>query len=78
MPSYCGLDFGTSNSTVATIGKDGPLLVPIEASYTAIPTVVFFRYDDNKTCMAKRQSANISAAPRDGRCDPSKPFSVLN
>ena len=48
MPSYCGLDFGTSNSTVATIGKDGPLLVPIEDSYTAIPTVVFFRYDDNK------------------------------
>jgi hypothetical chaperone protein len=48
MPSYCGLDFGTSNSTVATIGKDGPFLIPVEDSRTAIPTVVFFRYDDNK------------------------------
>jgi hypothetical chaperone protein len=31
-----------------TIGKDGPFLIPVEDSRTAIPTVVFFRYDDNK------------------------------
>ena len=30
MTLYCGVDFGTSNSTVAAIGKDGPLLIPLE------------------------------------------------
>jgi hypothetical protein len=36
-----------SNSTVAAIGKDGPRLIPLEDSYTTIPTVLFFRDDDN-------------------------------
>jgi microsomal dipeptidase-like Zn-dependent dipeptidase len=27
MTFYCGVDFGTSNSTVAAIGRDGPLLM---------------------------------------------------
>jgi hypothetical chaperone protein len=48
MNFYCGVDFGTSNSTVAAIGKDGPLLIPLEDSYTTIPTVLFFRDDDGK------------------------------
>ncbi len=48
MTFYCGVDFGTSNSTVGAIGKDGPLLIPLEDSYTTIPTVLFFRDDDNK------------------------------
>src|SRR5258705_7355248 len=28
--------------------KDGPLPIPLEDSYTTIPTVLFFRDDDNK------------------------------
>jgi hypothetical chaperone protein len=38
----CGLDFGTSNSTVAVVAEARPQLVPIESENTTIPSAVFF------------------------------------
>ena len=38
----CGLDFGTSNSTVAIVTRASAQLVPIESEHTTIPSAVFF------------------------------------
>ena len=76
MTFYCGVAFGTSNSTVAAIGKDGPLLIPLEDSYTTIPTVLFFRDDDNKILYGRTAIAEYVAAARDGICAPSKASSA--
>jgi hypothetical chaperone protein len=38
----CGLDFGTSNSTVALVRDAKPWLVPVEGDRPTIPSAVFF------------------------------------
>jgi len=38
----CGLDFGTSNSTVALVRAGRPELVPVEGDKSTIPSAVFF------------------------------------
>jgi hypothetical chaperone protein len=38
----CGLDFGTSNSTVAVVRQSNPELVPVEGDRPTIPTALFF------------------------------------
>jgi hypothetical chaperone protein len=38
----CGLDFGTSNSTVAMVRQSIPELVPVEGDRPTIPTALFF------------------------------------
>jgi len=40
--SSCGLDFGTSNTTLGRIVDDAPVLVPLEADHTTIPSAIFF------------------------------------
>ena len=42
MPS-CGLDFGTSNTTLGRPGRDAPRLVALEDGASTIPSAVFFR-----------------------------------
>ena len=46
-PVYGGIDFGTSNSTVAVIENGRPLLVPLEQDQVTLPSAVFFNYDEN-------------------------------
>ncbi len=42
MISTCGIDFGTSNSTVG-IWKDGAFsMVPVEDAYTTVPSAIFY------------------------------------
>lgn len=42
-----GIDFGTSNSAIATVGPDGlARLVPLEGSETSLPSAVFFNGED--------------------------------
>src|SRR6478735_5193228 len=42
MISTCGIDFGTSNSTVG-IWKDGAFsMVPVEGAYTTVPSAIFY------------------------------------
>ncbi|MDI1265956.1 MAG: Hsp70 family protein [bacterium] len=43
--SICGLDFGTSNTTLGTIEGHAPVLVPLEANQTTIPSAIFYETD---------------------------------
>jgi len=40
--SACGLDFGTSNTTLGRSVDDIPVLVPLEGEHTTIPSAIFF------------------------------------
>ncbi|MEZ0309310.1 MAG: heat-shock protein, partial [Ramlibacter sp.] len=42
-----GIDFGTSNSAVATVGPDGLARpVPLEGAEASLPSAVFFNAED--------------------------------
>ena len=43
--SICGLDFGTSNTTLGTIMSDVPVLAALEADHVTIPSAIFYRAD---------------------------------
>jgi len=43
----CGIDFGTSNSTVGWWRPQGSPLLPLEDGKVTLPSVVFFNADDN-------------------------------
>lgn len=43
---YCGIDFGTSNSSVAIAGRNqSPILVPVENQKYTIPSTIFYETD---------------------------------
>lgn len=49
MALSCGLDFGTSNSTLGRIGADGqPDLLALEGDSRTIPSVLFFGFEDDR------------------------------
>lgn len=50
MAKACGIDFGTSNSTVGwqRPGVDGSLLLTLEDGKPTLPSVVFFNADENE------------------------------
>ncbi|MBV8976549.1 MAG: Hsp70 family protein [Alphaproteobacteria bacterium] len=41
----CGLDFGTSNSTIGILREGRPTLAPLEGESTLMPSAVFFDYE---------------------------------
>src|SRR6266576_19340 len=43
--SICGLDFGTSNTTLGTIEGHAPLLAALETGHTTIPSAIFYEVD---------------------------------
>jgi len=45
-PLTCGIDFGTSNSTVALAQDGAARLVPLEAAHMTLPSAVFWHADD--------------------------------
>jgi hypothetical chaperone protein len=49
MTHACGIDFGTSNSSVGICEAGGPRLLPIQRGATSVPTALFFSLDDNST-----------------------------
>jgi hypothetical chaperone protein len=49
MTQACGIDFGTSNSSVGICDSAGPRLLPIQRGATSVPTALFFSLDDNST-----------------------------
>ena len=52
---HCGLDFGTSNSTLGIAGTDGvPRLVPIEGDNVTVPSVLFFSFEEEATYFGRR------------------------
>ncbi len=53
MANACGIDFGTSNSTVGWIGPraagaDGSVMLALEDGKATLPSVVFFNADDDE------------------------------
>lgn len=47
MTLACGLDFGTSNSTVGLVRNGVPHLLPLEGDRETIPSVIFFGFEDD-------------------------------
>ena len=45
MAVYCGIDFGTSNSTVALADADKAWLVALEDGHVTLPSAVFWESD---------------------------------
>lgn len=45
----CGIDFGTSNSTVGCVRPGQETLLPLEDGKVTLPSVVFFNADDGRT-----------------------------
>jgi hypothetical chaperone protein len=43
--SICGLDFGTSNTTLGTIDDNTPVLAALELDHTTIPSAIFYEAD---------------------------------
>jgi hypothetical chaperone protein len=49
MTSACGIDFGTSNSSIGVCEMGAPHLLPIQCGATSVPTALFFSFDDDST-----------------------------
>lgn len=64
----CGIDFGTSNTTIAiTGGNDHPItLVPVEEQHLTIPSTIFFP-TESPVVLFGRKAINAYVAREDGR-----------
>ncbi|MCP5310609.1 Hsp70 family protein [Cognatazoarcus halotolerans] len=49
----CGIDFGTSNSTVGWLRPGAPALLPLEDGKPTLPSAVFFNADEDTTCFGR-------------------------
>jgi hypothetical chaperone protein len=62
-----GIDFGTSNSAIATVGPGGlARLVPLEGRQTSLPSAVFFNGED-RTIHFGREAVSLYLAGVEGR-----------
>src|SRR3978361_2496677 len=61
--SICGLDFGTSNTTLGTIEGEAPVLAALEAGETTIPSAIFFETGGAVLIGRKAIAAYVEAAP---------------
>jgi hypothetical chaperone protein len=61
--SICGLDFGTSNTTLGTIEGQAPTLVALEAGQTTIPSAIFYEVDGAVLIGRKAIEAYVDGAP---------------
>ena len=61
--SICGLDFGTSNTTLGTIEGDAPVLAALEIGETAIPSAIFYEVDGAVLIGRKAVAAYVEGAP---------------
>ena len=61
--SICGLDFGTSNTTLGTIAGREPVLTALEAGQTTIPSAIFYEVDGAVLIGRKAIAAYVEGAP---------------
>ena len=61
--SICGLDFGTSNTTLGTLAGREPILVALEAGQTTIPSAIFYEVDGAVLIGRKAIEAYVEGAP---------------
>lgn len=66
-PSACGLDFGTSNSTIGVVGAGGARLSPLEEGRTTLPSAVFFGVDEDTAFLVGRAAIAAYVDGRSGR-----------
>ena len=64
--TYCGLDFGTSNSTLGAAGPDGLALVPLEGEATTLPSAIFFDFQTAQPLIG-REAIQAYIRGADGR-----------
>ncbi|MCV6599649.1 MAG: hypothetical protein OIF36_04140 [Alphaproteobacteria bacterium] len=48
MTNYCGIDFGTSNSTLGLYINNEAFLVNLEHNHKTIPSAVFYEEETNE------------------------------
>ena len=58
MANACGVDFGTSNSTVGLVSLGRPTLLALEDGKPTLPSVVFFNADDEKVSYGRAALAD--------------------
>jgi hypothetical chaperone protein len=61
--SICGLDFGTSNTTLGNIADRAPVLTALEAGHTTIPSAIFREVDGAVLIGRKAIESYIEGAP---------------
>lgn len=64
--SLCGLDFGTSNSTVGVIKDQRPVMVPLEQDtsgqwQTTLPSALFFGFEDDQIDFGRQAISRYTA-----------------
>jgi hypothetical chaperone protein len=50
----CGIDFGTSNSTVGWLRPGADTLIPLEDGKITLPSVVFFNYEEDHSVFGRK------------------------
>ena len=53
MANACGVDFGTSNSTVGWVRPGQPVMLALEDGKTTLPSVVFFNAEDEEVSFGR-------------------------
>ena len=61
--SICGLDFGTSNTTLGTIDGRAPVLVALEDGESTIPSAIFYEVDGAVLIGRRAVDAYVEGAP---------------
>jgi hypothetical chaperone protein len=61
--SICGLDFGTSNTTLGTIENRVPVLTALETGHTTIPSAIFYEVDGAVLIGRRAIEAYVEGAP---------------
>jgi hypothetical chaperone protein len=61
--SICGLDFGTSNTTLGTIEGQAPVLATLEIDQTTIPSAIFYEVDGAVLIGRKAVEAYVEGVP---------------
>jgi hypothetical chaperone protein len=61
--SICGLDFGTSNTTLGTIENHAPVLATLEIDHITIPSAIFYEADGAVLIGRKAIAAYVEGTP---------------
>ena len=61
--SICGLDFGTSNTTLGILESDQPVLAALEVGQTTIPSAIFYEVDGAVLIGRTAIEAYVDGAP---------------
>ena len=59
----CGLDFGTSNTTLGLVSDGRPALLPLEDAHVTIPSAIFFEPGREATIGRAAMAAYVEGTP---------------